>query len=629
MCGIAGFIDRGIPPDLAQAQLGAMLSTLIHRGPDGDGRFQNGATGLSMGMRRLSIIDLEGGAQPVYSEDGAIAVVFNGEIYNFVELTAELQARGHVFKTHCDTEVLVHGYEEWGEGMLDRLRGMFAFALFDGRKRKLFLARDPFGQKPLYWTADGAGRFAFASETKALLALPWVSRELSQDSFLDFVSWMSVPAPATHFKRIFAFPPGTCALVDLAADMPTAGLEPHVYWRQETIGADLFQTEKQALDGLHEALDASIQMHLRADVPVGILLSGGLDSRLVTAYARMHHAGVLKSFTASFEGGGLEDEATEAGRTASQFGIENHVVKIGPGHLLQDMVQVAHGLDQPVGDPAAFAVRRVCLEAKGHVKVLLGGEGADELFAGYDGRYAAIRSTLQRTEQVRPWLGLLPAWSNRWPQTRLEKLRYRASVPPEVEMIGMRTEGFPLDGGALRVLDADQLRRLLRRREELAGFLRSPQRDVVAQAQVLDMRWQLASSLLLKADEMSMAASIELRCPFLSRDLAAVAARLPEAMRLPEGGPGKWILRRLMAQLFPEAGDRPKKGFPVPLAAWLRGPLKEVVADAVFASSSKTCATLDRTALRGAWEALQQGRDAPSQAFYALWLYETWAAQVV
>ena len=203
-----------------------------------------------------------------------------------MELAEELKARGHVFRTHSDTEVLVHGYEEWGERhMLDRLRGMFAFAIFDGRARKLFLARDPFGQKPLYWTTDGAGRLAFASETKALLALPWVDRTLCGDAVLDFASWMSVPAPATHFKRIFSCPPGSCALVDLASDIPVGRPgAARVYWRQEeTIGADLFQTEKQALgQPCMKRWDAQrVKMHLRADVPVGILLSGGLDSRLV------------------------------------------------------------------------------------------------------------------------------------------------------------------------------------------------------------------------------------------------------------------------------------------------------------------------------------------------------------
>lgn len=628
MCGIAGFIDRGIPPAGAQAGLGAMLSTLVHRGPDGEGIFHDAGTGLSMGMRRLSIIDLDGGWQPVHNEDRTVSVVFNGEIYNYVELTAELKARGHVFKTHSDTEVLVHLYEEMGEKMVDRLRGMFAFALFDAKNAKLFLARDPFGQKPLYWTSDGRGRVAFASETKALLALPWVDSALSEESFLDFVSWLSLPAPATHFKRIFSFPPGTCAMLELAGDGPARGLRPATYWRQETLGVELLQTEKEALELLHQAMDASVKIHLRADVPMGILLSGGLDSRLVTAYARIHHEGVLKSFTASFEDSGLEDEAMEANRTAFQFGIENHLVRIGPGHLLEDIGRVAHHLDQPVGDPAAFAVRRVCMEARGHVKVLLGGEGSDELFAGYEGRYAAKRSTLARTRQIRPWLRLLPAWDGRWPETRLEKLRCRASATPDAELVGMRTEGFPLDNGVLRVLNPEQLRRLLRRRAEWAAELCIPQRGAVAAAQALDLRWQLPSSLLLKSDEMSMAASIELRCPFLSREVAAVAARLPESMRLPEGGPGKWLLRRLMGQLFPESGNRPKKGFPVPLASWMRGPLREAVAGTVLASDSKVCGPLDRRALAGAWDALQQGVEAPAQTFYALWLYEVWARQI-
>lgn len=628
MCGIAGFVDRRIGPVGAPEGLGVMLATLVHRGPDGQGVFHDEGTGLAMGMRRLAIIDLEGGWQPVYNEDRSIAVVFNGEIYNYVELAEELKAHGHVFHTHSDTEVLVHGYEEWGEAMLDRLRGMFAFSLFDVRRKKLFLARDPFGQKPLYWTTDGAGRLAFASETKALLALPWVDRTLSEESFLDFVSWLSVPAPATHFGKVFAFPPGTCAVLDLAGDMPTEGLSPRVYWRQETLGTELFGSEKQALDALHEVMSSSVKMHLRADVPVGILLSGGLDSRVVAAYARMHHVGGLKSFTASFDGGGADDEAAEANLTSSQFGIENHRVGIRPAHLLEDMVQVARYIDQPVGDPAAFAVRRICQAARLHVKVLLGGEGSDELFGGYEGRYAGIRASLRRSAQVRPWLSLLPVWRQAWPRTRWARLRDRAGLSPQSEIVGMRREGFPWDGGVGCVLTEAQLLRLMRRRGELADALCTPQRDVLASAQTLDMRWQLAESLLRKSDAMSMAASIELRCPFLCRDVAAVAARLPEDMRLPEGGPGKWILRRLMTRLFPEPGTRPKKGFPVPLGAWMRGPLREAVADHVFAANSRVCGTLDRAMLAGAWDALQAGNEAYARPFYALWIYEAWARQI-
>src|SRR5262245_27566190 len=290
MCGIAGFIDP-TAQDLDCA-LEGMLNCMIHRGPDGEGKHVVQNLSLALGMRRLSIIDLQTGGQPIWNEDRTICVICNGEIYNYVEIGLELRRRGHKFRTRSDTEVLVHLYEDLGEEMTSRLRGMFAFCIFDYRQRVLFLARDHFGQKPLYFTVS-AGRFAFASELKALLALPWVSRELDGDAFLDFAAWLSLPAPRTHFRHIRKLPAGSA--LRIAVDRPTA--EPRRCWQYD-LSANPNLTELDlAVSELDHMLNESVSQHLRADVPIGVLLSSGLDSCTVLAYAQALHNGRIHSFS--------------------------------------------------------------------------------------------------------------------------------------------------------------------------------------------------------------------------------------------------------------------------------------------------------------------------------------------
>ncbi|RYD74147.1 MAG: asparagine synthase (glutamine-hydrolyzing), partial [Verrucomicrobiaceae bacterium] len=320
MCGIAGFLDPTCPSGEARARLSLMLNRVAHRGPDGEGT--HCADGIAIGMRRLSIIDLEGGSQPIWNEDQTIGVIFNGELYNYVELTQELRGKGHHFRTHTDTEVLVHLYEQCGEAMLSRLRGMFAFAILDMRQRRLFLARDHFGQKPLYYSA-AAGRFAFASELKCLLTLPWVDDSRDPDAFLDFATWMSLPAPRTHFRSIRKLPAGHFLSLPLTAEsLPT----PTCYWRYDlTTPPDLLSA-----DAAGEEVDCivrdSVRVHLRADVPVGVLLSGGLDSRMVSAYAQELQEGRMQTFTVGF--GEADSELPEAEKTAREIGSQHHTLEL-------------------------------------------------------------------------------------------------------------------------------------------------------------------------------------------------------------------------------------------------------------------------------------------------------------
>ena len=294
MCGIAGFIDPFLSTEGVCTPLGRMLDLIAHRGPDGAGTHV--AQGLGLGMRRLSIIDLEGGGQPIWNENESIGVVFNGEIYNYLELRRELIAAGHEFRTQTDTEVLVHLYEQLGEAMFARLRGMFAFALLDKSQHRLLLARDQFGQKPLYYTSNG-DRFAFASELKCLLALPWVNWKRDPEAFPDYVSWLSLPSPRTHFLHIAKLPAGSCLSLPLTGQHQ---IEPRRYWRYELDGVPDLTALEPAVDALDSTLRDSIKLHLRADVPVGVLLSSGLDSRVVVTYAQELQEGRMQTFTVGF-----------------------------------------------------------------------------------------------------------------------------------------------------------------------------------------------------------------------------------------------------------------------------------------------------------------------------------------
>jgi asparagine synthase (glutamine-hydrolysing) len=614
MCAIAGIIDPTVPS--LEDVLQRMLECMVHRGPDGEGKYLAPEFSLALGMRRLSIIDLQSGWQPIWNEDRTICVVFNGEIYNYVELAQELRTKGHRFRTRSDTEVLVHLYEDRGEEMTSCLRGMFAFCIFDSCTRRLFLGRDHFGQKPLYYTASSC-RFAFASEMKALLTLPWVARDLDSDSFLDFAAWLSLPAPRTHLRQIRKLPAGCSLRIQL--DAPTA--EPTRYWHYDLSGEPDLTELDDAVDEVDGALNDSVSLHLRADVPVGVLLSSGLDSRIVLAYAQALQGRGLHSFSVGF--GATESELTGAAETARELGSTHHELELTAIDFAEDLDRVVRLLDEPIGDPACFAVLRLCELARDQVKVLLSGEGSDELFAGYEGRYAGMLETMERTQHFR-WLArFLPKARVHASACRWERFLARAHSSPGSEAIMLRVEALPGDVRMPRALARDQLEAVAARMRTLADSAFSPQRDNLSALLALDVHWQLAESLLQKADKMSMGASIELRTPILDIEVAKVAARIPSSFKLPPSGPGKYVLRKALSRKLNEPMDRPKKGFPVPLHEWFTGPLREQIEGELFARNSFVAGHLDPKLLRAAWDDLIAGWDG-SRIFCALWFYERW-----
>ena len=500
--------------------------------------------------------------------------------------------------------------------MTSALRGMFAFCIFDLRARVLFLARDHFGQKPLYYTL-GTERFAFASELKALLTLPWVNRDLDSDAFLDFAAWLSLPAPRTHFKDIHKLPAGCTLRVPI--DAPEAQV--NRYWHYDlNVGADLTNLE-EAINELDRALNDSMTLHLRADVPVGVLLSSGLDSRTVLAYAQALQGGSMHSFSVGF--GSEDSELIGAAQTARELGSHHHELELTAADFANDFDRVIRFLDEPIGDPACFAVLRLCEFARNHVKVLLSGEGSDEIFAGYKGRYAGMLSTMARTKQFRRLAGILPrtrvhASASRWVRFLA---RAHSSIAGEAAML--RMEALPGDVRAPRALSFDQLETITTRMESLGQAVFRPQRDELSALLALDIDWQLAELLLQKADKMSMGASIELRTPILDKEVARVAARIPSSLKMPEDGPGKYVLRKVLSRKLDEPMDRPKKGFPVPLREWFTGPLREQIEADLFASNSFLSRQLCPKALHAAWGDFISGWDA-SRIFYSLWSYERW-----
>lgn len=623
MCGIAGFLDLSIGQPFAQKCLLTMLSLLRHRGPDDEGAYFGVENGFYMGMRRLSIIDLQGGHQPIWNEDNTVGIVFNGEIYNYVELAVELVKLGHCFRTKTDTEVIIHLYETYGEGMFRFLRGMFAFAIFDKRKQKLIIARDHFGQKPLYYF-KGNGRFAFASEIKALFVLPFVPRDINDNAFLDYISWFSLPAPETHFKSIFKLAPGNFLIVDL--NNPNESKQ-HAFWKYSiNKPADLTKIS-DAAEALDEIMRDSIGIHLRSDVPLGVLLSSGLDSRFISAYIQEFTEGQLSTFSVGFEDG--ESELEGALETAKELKTKHHSLTISAKQFFDGIETVAWHLDEPVGDPAAFAVFKVCELARNYVKVLLSGEGSDELFAGYEGRYLGIMNTIRRSNRFRLLSWLIPRTKYAFPSSRLGRLSRRAHISEGEEIINLRIEGFYGDVRHPLGLTEEQLKRLYTRQNELASKLFRPQRDLLSEIIVIDTSWQLPESLLLKADKMSMAASIELRTPFLDIKVAEVASRIDSDLKLCSGGPGKLVVRECLRKLLNEKSSRPKKGFPVPLDNWFRRELRDSLEQTIFNEGSICLSRLDSNLLRESWDDFQDGKANLACVFYALFLYETWYRKIL
>lgn len=561
MCGIAGMLNLNGRPAAAE-ELRAMCAAMVHRGPNDEGFYQAG--GIGLGMRRLSIIDLENGKQPVRNEDASIWVVLNGEVYNFRELRRRLEQHGHLFYTASDTEVIVHLYEEHGTRCVEHLRGMFGFALWDQKRRRLLLARDRLGIKPLYYAKLGE-KVVFASELKALLQLPEVERKLNWNAVDHLFTGLTTPPLESIIEGIHKLDAGHILTASAAE-----GLRIERYW-DIRFEPDYSLSEEYCAERIRELLEESVRLHLESDVPVGAFLSGGIDSSGVVAAMTRHASGRVKTFSIGFK----EVQYNEAGfarLVAERLGTEHHEVIVDPDawEFISDLIW---HLDEPFGDPSAIPTYMVSKVAAEHVKVVLSGDGGDELFAGYD------KYLVERRERR---MDFLPAVLRKGPGAI-------ARLLPEGARGRNFARHFSLSGWE-RYLDASTLFR----REEKEKLFRGDVREMIggtdvarfdkeylggangswlSAIQCLDLKRYLPLDILTKVDRMSMAHSLETRVPLLDHKLVEFVATIPPEMKL-RAGVTKYIFKQAMRGILPgQIIDRPKQGFAVPLGRWFRGEL--------------------------------------------------------
>ncbi|PCI63099.1 MAG: asparagine synthetase B [Kordiimonadales bacterium] len=585
MCGITGImVPTGT--DLDQATIRKMTDSIAHRGPDGDG-FYFGQT-VALGHRRLSIIDIEGGSQPMYCADGKVVISYNGEIYNFQHLRRELEALGHRFRTHSDTEVLLEAYMEWGKSCVTRLRGMFAFAIWDTRTRELFLARDRLGIKPLYYTLLPDGTFLFASELKGLLCHRKLRRKLRLDALEDYLTLGYVPDPKSIVDGVATLPPA-CTLVKKQG---SPDLSVSTYWSPDL---EPGTTSPNSQMDLLERLEDAVQMRLVADVPLGAFLSGGVDSSAVVAMMSKFSNDPVATCAIGSEDAAY-DESGFAQAVADHFGThhQSRLASASDGFMLQRMAEI---FDEPFADMSALPTYRVSGLARKKVKVALSGDGGDELFGGYR-RYRfhmmeeALRSRLPiglRRPIFKPLAALYPKL-DRAPQFLRAKSTFEALSRSSPEAYCHSVSKIP-DRDRAR-LHSDLMKKRLGgyrahdRFVELANEVKGA--DALSQVQYIDLKTYLPGDILTKVDRTSMAHSLEVRVPLLDHKFVEYALRLPADGRIVEGK-GKAVFREALRGTLPDdVLDRPKKGFDVPMVSWLRGELEGEVR-----KLSKSTALLD------------------------------------
>ncbi len=619
MCGICGILRLdGSAPD--RGVLESMNGALTHRGPDSAGSFLEGPVGLA--MRRLSIIDLVGGDQPIGNEDGSVQVIQNGEIYNYRELAAELRTRGHELRTGSDTEVLVHLYEEEGPRFVERLRGMFAIALWDLPRQRLVLARDRFGIKPLYYR-EVAASLSFASELKALVRQPDFSRELDLEALEAYLAFNFVPTPMSIFREARKLPAG-CLLVH--QDGRSEIVE---YARPRPVPGSEVRSESPAeLEAeLRERLQDSVRAHLVSDVPVGVLLSGGIDSGVLTALASRESEEPVKTFTIGFDEAGFS-EMDNARLVAQRFGTDHHELVVRPDshELLPKIVEV---FDEPFADNSALPTYLVSQLAAEHVKVVLSGEGGDELFGGYYWYVGDVMAPRigRIASAFRPLVERLPGTAtSRRLDDRVKRFA-RGSHLPLVDRHAAWSQVFSPEARAeLMALrppaeGSDPLRLHRHRYSETEGA------EHLSRMQDIDMGTYLVDDILVKIDRASMAHSLESRVPFLDPVVSDLALALPARHKV-RGLAKKRLFRRAVAPLLPrEIVKGRKRGFAVPAAAWFRGPLLPFAREVLSTERIRSQGYLDPEVVTATLETHVSGRDELSRNIWGLVSLSLWLEQ--
>jgi asparagine synthase (glutamine-hydrolysing) len=582
MCGIAGFLDQ-TPRESRSGVLRRMTDAIAYRGPDDCGAYED--AWVSLGHRRLSIIDLSRGHQPASNESGDLWIVYNGEIFNHADLRPELEAAGHVYRSHCDTETILHAYEEYGADCLRRFRGMFSFAIWDSTRRRLFCARDRLGIKPFYYFWD-RGAFVFASEIKALLEHPAVSPALRESALPEYLAFGYCSSELTMFQGICKLMPGHTLILDLASDSPAPAISQ--YWDLRDTEADEGPSDREWIAETRRRLEETVRMRLMSDVPLGMFLSGGVDSSAIAALIKRQNRGPVKTFAVGYRES-CYSELPYASEVARSIGTEHREVVIG----MQDFFEALPGLiwheDEPIAWPSSVSLAFVSELASREVRVVLTGEGSDELFAGY-GRYGWTRLNMRL---LKIWQAVSPnilrngvraqiAHSGLLSRDLRRKLSHSfLACEDSIESLYIDAFYSPFSKSARRELlngvnddGCEPFRRYWNER---------PAASTLSRMLYADQKTYIVE-LLMKQDQMSMAASIESRVPFLDHTFVEFAMRMPDRMKI-RGGIQKYVLKEAVSDLLPRGIiHRPKMGFPTPLRQWLRQPEAEPLIDSLLAS---------------------------------------------
>ena len=629
MCGITGIFDTRGKSEIPRELLQRMNETQFHRGPDEGGLHLE--PGVGLGHRRLSIIDLSSGQQPLFNEDGSVVVVFNGEIYNFQQLVPELEALGHVFRTHSDTEVIVHAWEAWGEACVERFRGMFAFALWDRKQETLFVVRDRFGVKPLYYAFLDSGEFIFGSELKALMAHPHLARDIDPLAVEEYFAYGYVPEPRTIFKRACKLPPG----FTLTLRRGEGRVLPRQYWDMPFTPVAV-KDEASARDELVARMQESVRLRMIADVPLGAFLSGGVDSSAVVAMMATQSATPVNTCSIGFDDPAF-DEVAYAQQVADRYCTNHHVETVAADDFSL-VSQLAQVYDEPYADSSALPTYRVCELARKHVKVALSGDGGDEHFAGYR-RYRWFRYE-ERMRSAMPLMLRRPLFG------ALGRLYPKADWAPKVLRAKTTFEALARDTvegyfhGVSLLSDAQRSRLFSPSfRRELQGYqavevLRrhaavAPTDDPLSLVQYLDMKTYLVGDILTKVDRASMAHALEVREPLLDHELMGWVSGLPVDLKL-RGTEGKYLLKKAMEPYLPhDVLYRKKMGFSVPLAAWFRGPLAATIRGVVLGERLASTGLFNQDYLREVVEAHQSGMRDYSVILWTVLMFDAFLGQVL
>lgn len=627
MCGIAGWInlDTGKSNNGADTVLHSMCETIVHRGPDSEGLWIDDQAAL--GMRRLSIIDLKTGDQPVFNCDRSVIVMMNGELYNYREIREDLEKRGHKFVTHSDTEILPHLYEEYGDALVDHVNGMFAFSLWDTRSKKLIIARDRFGEKPLYYGVFDR-KLIWASEPKAMLAHPLVNAELNLNALRHYVSFDYVPAPMSIYKGVSKLPAAHTLIVE------NGEIRTRRYWDLQWDGdvpAKPRRRKEEKAEELRELLSDAVRMRLVSDVPLGILLSGGIDSSTVAAFATHHATERVKTFSIGFEEDSF-DESKYARQVAKHLNTEHYEDKLSAATAGDLIGEIGTWLDEPMSDGSLIPTYLLARFVRKHVTVALGGDGGDELFAGYPmyyahgvaAKYKAIPAFL-RSVLIEPIVNALPVSTNNLSFDYKAKRFVRAAKFDDVERHHSWFGSFSREQhkqlfthDVLAATDADIYRGV----RELVGV--SDAKNVVERMQYADINYYLAEDILTKVDRAAMAVSLETRAPFLDPRVGQFAASIPVEYKL-QGKAGKVILKEAMKGLLPhEILHRPKKGFGIPIAQWLKGRLNPLMHDMLRSDRLKAQGLFEPDYVQRLIKEHESGAASHHKELWTLLVFQLW-----